>query len=315
MDGHNQIPLMVVGGPTASGKSALAVALAKRLNGEVISADSMQVYADLHIGTARPTTEEMQGVPHHLLGFLPLSERYSVARYAEQAHRVIREVAARGHTPILCGGTGLYIQAVTENLTFFAEAGDGSLAVRTRLQEALQSDGETALWERLRSIDPETAAALHPHNSGRVVRALEVFELTGVPMSEWVRRSHAVPSPYKTATFVVHYSERQRLYDRIDRRVEEMMARGLLREAEQVLKTPYAPTAMQAIGYKELAPYLSGEGTLAEAVERIKQGTRRYAKRQLSWFRRVTPACWLDRVQIPGIEALADAAVARWQTI
>ncbi|MBE6757363.1 MAG: tRNA (adenosine(37)-N6)-dimethylallyltransferase MiaA [Ruminococcaceae bacterium] len=282
--------LSVIAGPTASGKTALAVAVASRLNGEVVSADSMQVYADLQIGTARPSEEEMQGVLHHLIGFLPLTERYSVARYAADARAAIDRIQSEGKHPILCGGTGLYIQAVTENLAFSEESGDESLALRHRLQEECAALGGEVMRERLRAYDPETAEKLHPNDHGRIIRALEVVLSTGVPMSEWVRRSREIPPPYDTRMVVLDFRERRVLYDRIDRRVDIMLEQGLLAEAERVLCSPNAPTAMQAIGYKELAPYFSGVCSLEQAVENLKRETRRYAKRQLSWFRRIQTA-------------------------
>lgn len=301
--------LIVVAGPTASGKTSLAVALAERLNGEVISADSMQVYRDLFIGTARPTSDEMAGIPHHLLGFLPLDERYSVARYTMDAKAAIADVAARGKQPILCGGTGLYIQAVTENLAFSEEAGDETLALREQLREELAAVGGEAMLQKLAKADRETAARLHPNDHGRIIRALEVVQSTGVPMSEWVRRSKATPPPYDTRMLVLNFRDRAALYARIDKRVDLMLEQGLLDEAEQILASPAAPTAMQAIGYKELAPYFAGECSLEQAVENLKRETRRYAKRQLSWFRRIEKArmLYVDDYKTPA--ALIESAL------
>lgn len=307
----NKDRLLVVAGPTASGKTSLAVALAQCLSGEVVSADSMQVYRELFIGTARPTEQEMAGIPHHLLGFLPLTERYSVARYAADARAAIAAIHARGRQPILCGGTGLYIQAVTENLAFSEETGDETLEIRVRLQAQLAQAGGEAMLQKLMGVDPETAARLHPNDHGRIVRALEVFEQTGVPMSEWIRRSRAMPPPYDTGMVVLNFRDRAALYARIDRRVDEMLRQGLLEEAQEVLRSPYAPTAMQAIGYKELAPYFAGERSLDEAVARLKQETRRYAKRQLSWFRRVEGAHMLYVDEYAGLDRLVEAACDR----
>lgn len=304
-------PLMVVAGPTASGKTGLAATVAKRLSGEVISADSMQIYRELRIGTARPTQEEMDGVPHHLLGFLPLTERYSVARYVQDAHAAIAAVAKRKNLPILCGGTGLYIQSVITNTTFSAQ-GDTSSA-RARLRREAKEKGGGALLERLRACDPETAGRLHPNDIGRIVRALEVYETTGVTMSEQIRLSREAPTPYKTCLLVLDFHDRQTLYDRINRRVDAMLEAGLLDEAKTVLQTEQAPTAMQAIGYKELAPYFAGERSLEEAVENLKRETRRYAKRQLSWFRRMTDAYFLYVDDYQSDAALAEAAVSRFQ--
>lgn len=301
--------LIVVAGPTASGKTSLAVALATRLNGEVISADSMQVYNDLFIGTARPSEEEMAGIPHHLLGFLPLTERYSVARYTVDAKAAIADVVSRGKQPILCGGTGLYIQAVTENLAFSEEAGDETLALRQQLREEMDAVGGEEMLRQLAEADPETAARLHPNDHGRIIRALEVVRSTGVPMSEWVRRSKATPPPYDTRMLVLNVRDRAVLYDRIDQRVDMMLTDGLLEEAERVLASPEAPTAMQAIGYKELAPYFAGECPLEQAVENLKRETRRYAKRQLSWFRRIEGAHHLYIDDYETSAALIETAV------
>lgn len=276
-------PLPVIAGPTASGKTGLAVFLAKKRGGEVISADSMQVYRDLRIGTARPSSDEMQGVPHHLMGVVPLTEEYHVARYTEQAHAAIREVAGRGRLPILCGGTGLYIRSVVENRTYTDEP--SSPAVRDELRQWYDRAGGQALLAALAEIDPETAARLHPNDAGRIIRAWELYRTTGITMSEQRRRSHEKPTPYNAYLLVLDCRDRQVLYDRIDRRVDEMLAAGLLEEARFLLGTPHAKTAMQAIGYKELAPYFDGTLPLETAVENIKRETRRYAKRQLSWFR------------------------------
>ena len=301
--------LTVVAGPTASGKTALAIALAKRMSGEIVSADSMQVYDELMIGTARPSIEEMNGVPHHLIGHLPLTERYSVARYAADAKAVIERLQNNGVHPILCGGTGLYIQAVTENLAFSEEGGDESLTLRKQLQADYATYGGEAMRKRLEEHDPETAARLHPNDQGRIVRALEVALLTGVPMSEWIRRSRLEPPPYDTRMIVLDFHDRSVLYNRINQRVDIMLEQGLLEEAEAVLQSPYAPTAMQAIGYKELAPYFSGVCTLDEAVENLKRETRRYAKRQLSWFRRIETAHTLYVDEFADKEALIEAAL------
>ncbi len=298
-------PLLVVAGPTASGKTALAVELARRLNGEIISGDSMQVYAPLQIGTARPTEEEMGGIPHHLLGFLPLDAAYSVAQYTADAHAAIAAVEGRGHLPILCGGTGLYIQAVTEDLTFPEQAGDPAL--RARLKERALDEGGSVLLEELRGIDPDTAARLHPNDIGRIVRALEVYAVTGRTITEQNRLSRQGGSRYRPAGILLDFRDRQILYDRIGRRVDRMLEQGLLEEAERALASANAATAMQAIGYKELAPYFSGEIDLESAVDRLKQETRRYAKRQLSWFRRM-PLCTLYVDECVDAGVLTDRA-------
>lgn len=277
--------LPVICGPTASGKSALAVEYARRVGGEVVSADSMQIYRDLSVGTARTTEEEMQGVPHHLTGFLPLSDRYSVARYVEQAHGVIANIAARGKQPVVCGGTGLYISSLIGNLQFTPQ--EHSEEIRRKWREAYDRAGGEALLQKLAAIDPETATRLHPNDAGRIIRALEIWETTGVTMSEQREASTKEETPYDARIILLDAKDRAFLYDRIDRRVDDMLRRGLLDEAKALFGTPDAATAMQAIGYKELFPHLRGEISLDEAVDNLKRSTRRYAKRQLSWFRRM----------------------------
>lgn len=303
---EKRIPLPVIAGPTASGKTELAVRLAQRLAGEVVSADSMQIYDTLRIGTARPDEQEMAGVPHHLMGFLPLSEAYSVAQYVEQAGETIREIRGRGRQPILCGGTGLYIQSLIENIDFSAEA-PADPAYREELRELAETQGGQVLWDKLDLIDPAAAARLHPNDHGRLIRALELYRTSGMTVSEHNRRSRLRPSPYNACVILLDFRERAHLYERIDRRVDGMLQNGLLKEAQLLLNTPHAPTASQAIGYKELAPYFAGEISLSEAADRIRQGTRRYAKRQLSWFRRMdVHPLFREDYQTP--EALTEAA-------
>lgn len=280
----NGIPLVVVAGPTASGKTALAVELCRRFGGEVISADSMQVYDTLRVGTARPSEEEQGGIPHHLMGFLPPDASYSVAKYAEQAHRVIKEVHSRSKLPVLCGGTGLYIQAVTENLSY--EQQPENREVRDRLRERIEREGGEALLGELSTLDPETAARLHPNDHGRIIRALEIIETTGRTITRQNEESRKAGSPYALCGLRLEFRDRERLYDRINRRVTAMLENGLEAEARWLLEQPNTDTVRQAIGYKELEPYLMGETALDEAADAIRRGTRRYAKRQLSWFRR-----------------------------
>lgn len=224
-------------------------------------------------GTARPTAVEMEGIPHHLLGFLPLCTSYSVAQYAADAHAAIARVGERGRLPILCGGTGLYIQAVTDNLVFPERAGDPAL--RAALRGRAETEGGEGLLEELRAVDPDTAGRLHPHDIGRIVRALEVYAVTGRTITEQNRLSRRDGPRYRCAGLLLDFRDRQILYDRIGRRVDRMLEQGLLEEAERVLSSEDAPTAMQAIGYKELAPYFRGEIPLSDAVEKLKQETRR----------------------------------------
>ena len=304
----NRPLLPVIAGPTASGKSALAAELALRMNGEVISADSMQVYRGLPVGTAQPSETERRGVPHHLIGFLPLSESYSVARYAQDARRVMDEVRSRGRLPILCGGTGLYIDAVTDNLQFLGEGGDPLL--RRELARRAEEEGIGALLNELHAVDPETAERLHPNNRGRILRALELYQTTGLTMSEQLRRSRAEPPPFEARVIRLDCRDRAALYARIDRRVDAMLEAGLLDEARRALSSSNASTALQAIGYKELKPFFEGTRTLAEATDNLKQATRRYAKRQLTWFRRRAGATTLYIDDYAAPERLADAAQA-----
>lgn len=295
--------LPVICGPTASGKSALAVEYARRIGGEVVSADSMQIYRDLTIGTARTTEEEMQDVPHHLTGFLPLSDRYSVARYVEQAHGVIADIAARGKQPVVCGGTGLYISSLIGNVQFTPQ--EHSEEIRQKWREVYDRDGGEALLQKMAEFDPETASRLHPNDAGRIIRAFEIWETAGITMSEQREASVKEETPYDAKIVLLDARDRAFLYDRIDRRVDDMLARGLLDEAKALFGTPDAATAMQAIGYKELFPYLQGEITLDDAVENLKRSTRRYAKRQLSWFRRMADVTlYID--EYDSVEQLAN---------
>ena len=274
-----KIPLLVIAGPTASGKTSLAIDLALALNSEVVSADSMQVYSGMEIATAKPSMEETRGVPHHLLGVVEPYERFSVAQYAPLAHAAIREIYTRGKLPILCGGTGLYIQAVAENL---------------QLTEGKFMHDGTGTWDDLHQIDPAAAAKIHPNDQKRVSHALALYRATGVTLTQQNLHSRRTPSPYEARMIFLNARERQHLYDRIDRRVDQMLAMGLLEEARDQ-RQEARNTAAQAIGHKELEPYFLGQCGLEEAVERLKRETRRYAKRQLSWFRRMARE-WNERV-------------------
>lgn len=305
-----KIKVAVVAGPTASGKTALAVELAKRHNGEVVSADSMQIYDEMQVGTARPDEEEMQGIPHHMMGFLSPSESFSVADYVEQAARCIEDIHARGKLPIVAGGTGLYIRSLLQGIRFTQMPEDPSL--RRELEEASQRD-PMALWETLRQLDPEAAQAIHPNNRKRVIRAVEVCRLTGRPFSVQSREAAEGESPYDWAMVCIGFHDRQKLYDRINLRVDLMLEQGLEEEAKGFFQNHPGGTAVQAIGYKELAPYFRGEATLEEAAEAIRRETRRYAKRQLTWFRREEGACWLYADEPEGKEGLLQKAEEYFQ--
>ena len=285
--------LIVICGPTATGKTKLGVALAQRLGGEVVSADSMQVYRDMAIGTARPTPEEMEGVPHHMMGVVDPRENYSVARYVQEATAWVEDILRRGKQPILVGGTGLYIDGLCQGRTYsdFQPAS----GLRQALQARVQSQGLAVLWQELEQVDPETAAKLHPHDEKRILRALEVWHTTGKPISQHNRESQALPPRYEKVAIALTYRDRQVLYQRIDQRVDQMVARGLVEEVQGLLDAgvPLDGTAMQAIGYKELARALTQGGDLAQAVEEVKRRSRQYAKRQLTWFRRDPSIEWI----------------------
>lgn len=308
-----KIPLAVVLGPTASGKTALAVDLALRFGGEIVSADSMQIYKGMNIATAKPTPAEMRGVPHHLMDFLDPSEGFSVADYAALAHQTIREIRSRQRLPILAGGTGLYIDAVVNNISFAEIKTDPRL--REELMQLAQQKGAVYLLNELKGFDPDTAAKLHPNNLPRIIRAIEVYRLTGVTMAEHQRRSKMNPTPYRSVLIGLGFRDRQKLYERIDARVDRMLENGLLEEARTVLQKKGLKTAAQAIGYKELKRYFDGEESLAEAAEKIRQESRRYAKRQLTWFRKNTSVSWLYVDDYQNMEELAENAAEKLKNL
>ena len=300
------VPVAAVVGPTATGKTHLAVELALRFGGEVISADSMQIYSGLDIGTAKPTLEEMQGVPHHLVGFLDPSQPFSVAEYVRLASEAAADISKRGRLPIIAGGTGLYVSSFLKGLNFSPEGRDDAL--RNRLREKAEHDGPQSLVEELRTFDPESAARIHPNNVGRVIRAIEVYRVTGVTMTEQLRRSREAPSVYDATVIGLAYRDRAKLYEAINRRVDRMMETGLLQEAKSVYTMERSATAAQAIGYKEFFPYFRGECTLEESVETVKRESRRYAKRQLTWFRREESVEWLFVDEFDGFQQLLARA-------
>ena len=284
--------VIAVGGPTASGKTALSVGLAKAFGGEIINTDSMQIYKNLDVGTAKPSIEERQGVPHYLLDFLPPETPYSVADFTAAADPLIQEITARGKLPLVVGGTGLYITSLLNGMAFAPEKMDP--AIRARLQERAEAEGGAALYAELQSIDPDYAAQVHPNNLPRVIRALELYAATGRRMSEERVNARPAEPPYRSLCLCLTCRDRAVLYDRIERRVNLMVENGVLAEAKQVYdhRDTYR-TAAQAIGYKEFFPYFEGTGSLDECTARLKQATRNYAKRQLTWFRRQNDAVWL----------------------
>ena len=286
--------LICIAGPTASGKTALAVALAQCLDGEVISCDSMQVYKYMNIGTAKPTLEEMQGIPHHMLSVAEPWEDFSVSRYCEMATPIVDDVLSRGKTAIIAGGTGLYMDALIRGNAF---APYPSTGCRERLEEQVARDGIESVLEQLRQVDPESAQRLHPSDQKRIIRAMEVYLETGKTITEHNRQTQLIPPKYNPVWFALEDTQREALYQRIDRRVELMLEEGLIQEIQSLLDRGIPPkcTAMQAIGYKEFLDALAGNCTIDEAAAQVQQASRRYAKRQLTWFRRNKDIHWLRR--------------------
>lgn len=278
--------IVVVTGPTATGKTRLAVALAKDFDGEIVSADSMQLYRRMDIGTAKVTPNEAQGVPHHMIDVAEPDESFSVARYVLEAGRCVDDILSRGKLPILAGGTNLYIDSLVSGRDFAENEGDNAL--RESLGAEYDALGGEAMLERLREIDPERAAKLHPADKRRIIRAIEVYTLSGRTITQHDAETKAIPPRYEAVRIVLDYEDRAELYRRIDSRVDEMVAQGLFDEVKALLDEGLSPdmTAMQAIGYKEPAAFFRGEVTREEAIELIKRESRRYAKRQLTWLRR-----------------------------
>ena len=287
-------PIICIAGPTASGKTALAVELAKDLSGEVVSCDSMQVYKRMDIGTAKPTEEEMQGIPHHMIDVAEPDEDFSVSRYCCLAAPIVDDIVARGKTAIIAGGTGLYMDSLIRGNAFAPFPATG---VRERLEAQADSEGMEFLLNWLRSIDPEAAARLHLSDRKRIIRALEVYLETGQTITEHNRKTQQIPPKYTPLWLGLDFADRAELYRRIDTRVDLMLEMGLISEIQGLLASgiPSKCTAMQAIGYKEFVNALNGEETIAQAAEEVKKASRHYAKRQLTWFRRNPKLHWLKR--------------------
>lgn len=288
---ERKIPLLVVCGPTASGKTAAGVALAKEYGGEVVSADSMQIYKGLDIATAKPTREETGGIPHHLINIVDMGESFSVADYTALAKQKIAEIAERGKLPILVGGTGLYINSLIDNVNFDTAETDGS--VRKRLELEAEALGNEAMHERLRAVDPETAETVPSQNIVRIIRALEIYELTGLKFGDYKKMNRGKDSPYNVCMIGLNFRDREKLYERINKRVGVMTENGMVDECRAVYENERLGTVCQAIGYKELIPYFEGTSDLESCLDKIRQSTRRYAKRQLTWFRRDERINWI----------------------
>ncbi len=287
----DKIRVIAIVGPTASGKTALGAEIAEEFSGEVVSADSMQIYKGMDIATAKPTKEEMRGIPHHLIGFLDRNVSFSVADYVELAGYVIGDISERKKLPVIVGGTGLYVSSLLDNIKFADIKSDAGL--RKKLEDEAERLGNSYLFEKLEKVDPESAAELHPNNLVRVIRALEVYELTGKKLSLFKAESRLEESPYDPVMIGLDYNDRQILYDRINKRVDIMVKNGLVEEAQSIFDSCNMKTAGNAIGYKELIPYFKKEKSLEECISKIKQETRRYAKRQLTWFRKNAKINWL----------------------
>lgn len=293
---NGKIRILAVAGATASGKSALSLELAELFGGEIVSCDSMQVYRRMDIGTAKPTFEERARVPHHMIDIAEPTECYSCAEYVREAAEVIEEISARGRLPIVCGGTGLYLDALLRG-SDFSEDSTPDESLRRELFEFVEKNGKEALFEELLRIDPESAETIHPNNVKRVIRAIEIYRTSGVKKSELDRRSLEVPSKYDATVIALRYNDRDILRQRIDRRVDEMIDMGLEAETRSLMDEgvfELNTTAAQAIGYKEFLGYFRGESTFSECADLLKTATRKYSKRQMTWFGGRKYVEWID---------------------
>ena len=294
--------VIVVAGPTASGKTALGIELAKEFNGEIVSADSMQIYRGMDIGTAKATAEECALVPHHLIGVAEAKDAWSVSKYVEEAAKVCDGLIERGKIPVIVGGTGLYIDSLLSGRDFAITQEDNEL--RRRLSDEYDSLGAELMWERLKMIDPERAAKLAPTDKRRILRAIEIFELTGETITAHDEKTRRIPPRYDAKYIVLNFKDRADLYERIEKRVDLMLEQGLVDEVKRLLEGGLSAdsTAMQAIGYKEIAAALAGKMSMDEAVGLIKQSSRRYAKRQITWFARRENALRIYWDKIPDMQ-------------
>ena len=296
MNTEKKPKVIVIVGPTASGKTALSIELAKKINGEIVSCDSMQIYKDMNIGSAKPTTEEMQGIKHYLIDEVEPTQRFSVAEYKKRAEQAIEEIIEKGKTPIIVGGTGLYANSLIYGIEFdqikFNENYRNKL-----MQEAETEEGLQKLYEQAKKIDPKAMEKISFNDKKRIIRVLEIFHSTGKTKTQQEIESRKKELKYNYKVFAINI-ERQKLYERINKRVDIMIAQGLIDEVKHILKKyKEFPTAMQAIGYKEVVEYLNGSITKDEAIEKIKQESRRYAKRQITWFKRIEDIIWLNGLE------------------
>lgn len=300
--------IVCVVGPTASGKTKFGVAIAKLLHGEVVSVDSMQIYRGMTVGTAAPTAEEMEGVPHHMIAVADPKESWSVAKFAEKADACIQDILARGKVPVLVGGTGLYLDALVRGTDF--AAGDSSGEIRKMLQDRVAKEGIEPLFEQLKTIDPIAAAKLHLKDEKRIIRAMEIYLETGETITEHDRRTREIPPKYEAIYLGLDFEDRDDLRARIDKRVDIMVEQGLLQEVENLLSSglPKDATALQAIGYKQFLAVEEGRATIEEAVEEVKLRSRQYAKRQLTWLRRNRDIHWFYWKKTPDFSAALQNA-------
>ena len=307
----SKIPIICVVGPTASGKTALGIGLAKALDGEIVSADSMQVYKGMPIAAAVPTDDEKENIPHHLMEFLEPEYQLTVAEYTRLAHKKIKEIKNGGKLPIIVGGTGLYVDSLVNNIRFTDE--EFRPETREKYEKEYDKNGGEQMLNRLREIDPDIAEKLYANDKKRIVRAFEIYENTGITMTKQYENSREIPSPYDAVFIGINYKNREILYERINKRVDLMLENGLLEEARKFYEKSGESGGFQAIGHKEFYPFFKGEITFEEAVDRLKQQTRRYAKRQLTWFRKNEKINWIYADQSENVLGEALKIIGREQ--
>ncbi len=305
---ENLIKVVSIVGPTASGKTKLSIKLAKMFNGEIISADSMQIYKGMQIATAKPTVDEMEGIKHHLIDFVSPDETYSVAMFVKDASECISDIISRGKLPFIVGGTGLYVDSLLNHITFSEEQRDEKLSLE--LRKIYEEEGIETLLKMLSEFDIDSANRLKTEkNPKRIIRAIEFYKTTGTTITEQNKKSRLVKSPYKPIKIGLNFKDRSKLYERVNKRVDIMLESGLLNEAKEVISNKLSLTSVKAIGYKELLPYFNGEKTLEECIDKLKMETRRYSKRQITWFKRDLDMNWLYADEYNSFEELLAKAV------